>query len=318
MRLRWLAVVGQIVAVLVVNVWLGFPLPIGICFGLIALSALLNIALRLRYPASYRLGSWSAFALLSYDVIQLSVLLYVTGGLDNPFCILLMVPLIVSATTQESRPTLALGIRTTTGDAEGEVLERVDAGHVTPEQIAAACAAFTGEIDQLALWAEARSLEKILLDFDQVDLGSETLSAFWAFDEGQGGEAHDASKNGNTGILGKEDQAPKWIVGEGGGAFQFSITLTPLLTKDNQSLEDLRDDLNALLGTRNGAGLVSAEIIDGRLAFVAAPEVSSLNVKASLAKTSTESALVGSNSICPRTNQRSRSLRRVPLPRSRV
>jgi two-component system sensor histidine kinase RegB len=38
------------------------------------------------------------------------VLLYVTGGLDNPFCILLMVPLIVSATAQESRPTLALGI----------------------------------------------------------------------------------------------------------------------------------------------------------------------------------------------------------------
>jgi len=44
--------------------------------------------------------------------------------------------------------TLALGIRTTTGDAEGEVLERVEAGHITPEQIAAACAAFTGEIDQ--------------------------------------------------------------------------------------------------------------------------------------------------------------------------
>jgi len=44
--------------------------------------------------------------------------------------------------------TLALGIRTTTGDAEGEVLERVDADHITPEQIVAACAAFTGEIDQ--------------------------------------------------------------------------------------------------------------------------------------------------------------------------
>ena len=44
--------------------------------------------------------------------------------------------------------TLALGIRTTTGDAEGEVLERLDASHITPEQIAAACTAFTGEIDQ--------------------------------------------------------------------------------------------------------------------------------------------------------------------------
>jgi len=44
--------------------------------------------------------------------------------------------------------TLALGIRTTTGDAEGEVLERHDAGHVTQAQLAATCAAFTGEIDQ--------------------------------------------------------------------------------------------------------------------------------------------------------------------------
>ncbi|MFG6413841.1 tRNA pseudouridine(55) synthase TruB [Roseateles sp. DC23W] len=45
--------------------------------------------------------------------------------------------------------TLALGVRTTTGDAEGEVLERVDADHITTEQIAAACAGFTGEIDQM-------------------------------------------------------------------------------------------------------------------------------------------------------------------------
>ena len=45
--------------------------------------------------------------------------------------------------------TLALGIRTTTGDAEGEVLERRDADGITREQIEAACAAFTGEIDQM-------------------------------------------------------------------------------------------------------------------------------------------------------------------------
>ena len=45
--------------------------------------------------------------------------------------------------------TLALGIRTTTGDAEGQVLERRDVDGITPGQIAAACAAFTGEIDQM-------------------------------------------------------------------------------------------------------------------------------------------------------------------------
>ncbi|PTT81595.1 tRNA pseudouridine(55) synthase TruB, partial [Pelomonas sp. HMWF004] len=59
--------------------------------------------------------------------------------------------------------TLALGIRTTTGDAEGEVLERQDADGISAEQIAAACAAFTGEIDQMppmysALKHEGRAL----------------------------------------------------------------------------------------------------------------------------------------------------------------
>lgn len=45
--------------------------------------------------------------------------------------------------------TLALGVRTTTGDAEGEVLERRDPDGITPEQIAAACAAYVGQIDQM-------------------------------------------------------------------------------------------------------------------------------------------------------------------------
>ncbi|HET7716659.1 MAG TPA: sensor histidine kinase, partial [Bauldia sp.] len=51
-RLRWLAVAGQTVAVAVVYFGLGFPLPIFWCFGLIALSAALNLALRVRFPAS--------------------------------------------------------------------------------------------------------------------------------------------------------------------------------------------------------------------------------------------------------------------------
>ena len=108
-RLRWLAVAGQTVAVLFVEFGLGFPLPIGRCLALIALSALLNIALGLRYPASRRLGTWPAFTLLAYDVLQLAGLLYLTGGLENPFAILLLVPVIVSATALAPRPTIALG-----------------------------------------------------------------------------------------------------------------------------------------------------------------------------------------------------------------
>jgi two-component system sensor histidine kinase RegB len=108
-RLRWLAVVGQTAAVLFVQFGLGFPLPIGLCFALIAISALLNIGLGLRFPASRRLGTWPAFALLAYDAVQLAGLLYLTGGLENPFAFLLLVPTIVSATALGSRPTVILG-----------------------------------------------------------------------------------------------------------------------------------------------------------------------------------------------------------------
>lgn len=109
-KLRWLAVAGQAVAVLFVYYGLGFTLPIELCFALIGFSALLNIALRLRYSASLRLKTWAAFALLGYDAIQLAGLLYLTGGLENPFTLLLLVPVIISATTNTPRPTFFLGL----------------------------------------------------------------------------------------------------------------------------------------------------------------------------------------------------------------
>ncbi len=108
-RLRWLAVVGQAVAVGVVQFGLGFPLPLFWCIALIALSAAANIALRVAFPASQRLRAEPAFLMLSYDALQLGALLFLTGGLDNPFAILLLVPVIVSATTLAPFPTMLLG-----------------------------------------------------------------------------------------------------------------------------------------------------------------------------------------------------------------
>ena len=107
-RLRWLAVTGQSIAVAVVYFGLGFPLPLPWCIGLIALSAALNLGLRITFPASHRLRAEPAFLLLSYDALQLAALLFVTGGLGNPFAILLLVPVIVSATTLAPLPTLRL------------------------------------------------------------------------------------------------------------------------------------------------------------------------------------------------------------------
>ncbi|WP_350335867.1 ActS/PrrB/RegB family redox-sensitive histidine kinase [Coralliovum pocilloporae] len=109
-RLRWLAVSGQSGAVLFVKFGLDFPMPLGPCFALIALSAWLNIFLRIRFPSTHRLRSRDAALLLAYDVCQLSGLLYLTGGLQNPFAVLLLVPVVVSATTLPRRWTVMLGI----------------------------------------------------------------------------------------------------------------------------------------------------------------------------------------------------------------
>ena len=67
-RLRWLAIAGQSVAVAGVHFGLGFLLPFGWCFGVIAISAWLNIALRVRFPLSHRLRDAPATALLIYHV----------------------------------------------------------------------------------------------------------------------------------------------------------------------------------------------------------------------------------------------------------
>ena len=73
-RLRWLAVLGQSLTVIGAYWVLGIDLPIGGCLAIIALSAWLNVALRIRYPASQRLKSGYAFVMLAYDILQLAVL----------------------------------------------------------------------------------------------------------------------------------------------------------------------------------------------------------------------------------------------------
>ena len=96
-RLRWLAVAGQSAAVVVVAFWLDFPLPVGPCFALIACSAWLNLLLAFRFPATHRLEPMAALGILTFDALQLAGLLFMTGGLTNPFALLMAVPVVVSA-----------------------------------------------------------------------------------------------------------------------------------------------------------------------------------------------------------------------------
>ena len=108
-RLRWLAIVGQSLTVLVVAYGLKFPLPVSICFALIACSAWMNLLLTFRYPAAHRLTPLSAMAILTFDSMQLAGLLYMTGGLTNPFSVLMTVPVVISAASLPLSLTAILG-----------------------------------------------------------------------------------------------------------------------------------------------------------------------------------------------------------------
>ncbi len=108
--IRWLAVAGQAVAILLVHYGLAFELPLMPSLLVVGASVLLNVVLFLFYPASTRLGDGGAAAYLGFDLVQLAVLLYLTGGLENPFCLMIMVPVTISATILSLRSTLWLGL----------------------------------------------------------------------------------------------------------------------------------------------------------------------------------------------------------------
>jgi two-component system sensor histidine kinase RegB len=108
-RLRWLAVAGQSCAVVIVHAGLDAPLPIALCLAVIACSAALNVGARLLFPITYRLNAKAAGVLLGYDILQLAALLYLTGGLENPFSVLFLAPVMISATALPPLTTATLG-----------------------------------------------------------------------------------------------------------------------------------------------------------------------------------------------------------------
>jgi len=108
--LRWLAVGGQTAGVLLVQFGLGFPLPLLECLSLIALLALVNLALLWRFGTAYRPSNRFATAQLAFDCLELGGLLALTGGLHNPFALLLLAPVSVAATILPQRATAVLAM----------------------------------------------------------------------------------------------------------------------------------------------------------------------------------------------------------------
>ena len=106
--IRWFAIAGQAAALMVVHFGFGYPLPLVPALAVVGASLLLNIVVMAIRPTPLRLGGFAATAFLAYDILQLAALLYLTGGLENPFSVLLLAPVAVSATILSVRSTIAL------------------------------------------------------------------------------------------------------------------------------------------------------------------------------------------------------------------
>jgi two-component system, sensor histidine kinase RegB len=109
LRLRWLAVLGQLVAIFIVAQGLEFDFEVVPCLIIVSVSALINLALQITFNPMQRLEPVHAAALLGFGILELAALLFFTGGLQNPFSFLFLAPVLISATSLPVKLTIALG-----------------------------------------------------------------------------------------------------------------------------------------------------------------------------------------------------------------
>ena len=109
-KLRWIAILGQTFALIISVQVFDLHIQTGFAAMTVIASIGVNLAFRLIYPENKRLQEREAFFILVFDIIQLSVLLYLTGGLSNPFALLMLAPVTIAATILRLRRTIVLGL----------------------------------------------------------------------------------------------------------------------------------------------------------------------------------------------------------------
>ncbi len=107
--LRWLAILGQTITVVTASFFLGLRVELGLCFLAIGASVISNLIAMTIFPENQRLSDRDAMLTLLFDLTQLSFLLFLTGGLNNPFALLILGPVTISATALTMRSTTILG-----------------------------------------------------------------------------------------------------------------------------------------------------------------------------------------------------------------
>lgn len=104
--LRWIAVAGQFITLMVVQFGFGFDIAIMPC--LVAVGALAASNLTLMTSRHRRLREAKAARVLAFDLLQMASLIGLTGGLQNPFALLMLAPVTVSATILSRKSTIWL------------------------------------------------------------------------------------------------------------------------------------------------------------------------------------------------------------------
>jgi len=112
-QLRWAAIIGQSIALFIVSQVLGYDYPVWPCVAIIAMSVLVNIVTTSAYELDRRVGDREAGIQLGYDLLQLAALLWLTGGISNPFALLVLAPVVTSATTLNKKVLFTLGLLAT-------------------------------------------------------------------------------------------------------------------------------------------------------------------------------------------------------------
>ena len=99
--LRWLAILGQTSAVLTTHYFLNLKLELGLCLVAIGASVITNLVAVFVYPENRRLPEREVMLTLLFDLSQLAFLLYLTGGLNNPFSLLMLCLLYTSPSPRD-------------------------------------------------------------------------------------------------------------------------------------------------------------------------------------------------------------------------
>ncbi|GLS86229.1 sensor histidine kinase RegB [Cypionkella aquatica] len=106
---RWMASFGQLAALMFATRYYGMQLPLGLCFLAVGLAVIANLLSIFLFPQNKRLTETEAMMTLLFDLAQLCFLLFLTGGLTNPFALLVLAPVTVSASALTLRSTLIIG-----------------------------------------------------------------------------------------------------------------------------------------------------------------------------------------------------------------